>query len=180
MQPRALTNKKNKIKCILLELPSDFKGKSVNFSQLLSLWHFYSILSNSWYWAEMVEKVMGTPTSLSISSRLGPSSRGCWAESSSVSPSLPGHASRHSEGPYRDPVLRLATLATLPSSSQNYKACEVGIISDLEFSHLLSSSWPTRKQCVQAALWPAKPALQWPSLLKAGSCPLQKSKTLFL
>lgn len=110
------------------------------------LFHSFQQLVLSWNG----RKDPGTPTSLcfcSISSRLGPSWRGCWAESSSVSPSLPGHASRHSEGPYRDPVLRLATLATLPSSSQSYKACEVGIISDLEFSHLLSSSWPTRKVC---------------------------------
>jgi hypothetical protein len=36
MQPRALTIKKNKIKCILLEFPLCLRGKRVNFSQLFS------------------------------------------------------------------------------------------------------------------------------------------------
>ena len=59
MQPRALTIKKNKIKCILLEFPLDLKGKRVNFSQLLSFGIFISFLTTVGAGLRAVEKMPG-------------------------------------------------------------------------------------------------------------------------
>lgn len=60
-QPRALTIKKNKIKCILLESPLGLKGKRVNFSRLLPSWHFYSVPDHSWCPAETAEQIRSKP-----------------------------------------------------------------------------------------------------------------------
>lgn len=58
-QPRALTIKKNKIKCILLEFPLDLKGKRVNFSQLLPFGIFISCFTPVGAGLRTVEKMPG-------------------------------------------------------------------------------------------------------------------------
>lgn len=88
-QPRALTIKRNKIKCILFEFPLALKGKRVNFSQLLCLVAFlFHSLQQLVLGSEQWERVQLTPTSFVlpqyfILSRDG-SNRGCWKACSSA------------------------------------------------------------------------------------------------
>lgn len=57
MQPRALTIKKNKIKCILLEFPLGLKGKRVNFPNYFPYGIFMPFFTTVGARLRLVEKI---------------------------------------------------------------------------------------------------------------------------
>lgn len=126
-QPRALTIKKNKIKCILLESPLGLKGKRVNFSPLLPSWHFYSVLDHSWCPAERAEKIRSKPH-LGASPVCRPELRrrpGRVRRAHASSPFL-CLASQGSWGAWGGPVPKLAAAGALTGSGPSRPECEVG------------------------------------------------------
>lgn len=104
MQPRALTIKKKKIKCIPLEFPLGLKGKSVNFSQLLSFGIFISFFTAVGAGLRRVEKSHLFLRPQHFVLRLG----GAAGQPAHLwSPSLPGHSGRNL-GAQTSPVVKLA------------------------------------------------------------------------
>lgn len=91
MQPRALTIKKNKIKCILLEFPLGLKGKRVNYSQLLCFGIFIPFFT-------ALGAGLRTPTSFTLPQRVILRQDRGWGGRWAVSLSAPPHLCLTTEG----------------------------------------------------------------------------------